>query len=638
MKHIIVGTAGHVDHGKTQLVRALTGVDTDRLAEEKRRGLTIETGFARLDFPDGSYAGVVDVPGHEKFIKNMLAGAGGIDLAMLVIAADEGFMPQTAEHLSILSLLGVHSGAVVLTKCDLADAAQLARVRAQVSERVRGTFLESAPVAEVSSVTGQGIGALRTLLHTLVQQTQEKDFRVPFRLPIDRVFSVDGFGTVVTGTLVEGVLHPADAAELLPGGAAVHVRHLQVHGKAVEAAYAGQRVAVNLAGLGKADVARGDVLVKPASVRLTRMLDVRLSCLSDSARTVLDGSRLHFYCGTSVRLAKAALLDRSVLKAGESCYAQLRFTEDVALKRGDRFVVRFYSPLETIGGGIVLDDAPVRHKRNDGAVLVSLAALETGSMDARVLQALDSFGTALPSAAQLSARSGMEEAQLRPLLAALCAGGDICEPLTGRYLSKKACAALTARCEALLADYHRENPLHAGMPLSALSQSLFHTAEREQRKALLSLLSADGRFRSDGERVSLADFTVRYTKRQCALREELLRLYRGMGLRPVSTQRVLARLGTGERREATRVLESLLAEGLLLPLAPERCLHEAVYLEACRVIRTHFAAHETLTLAAARDALGCSRDDALLLLEYLDRRHVTKREGDVRRLDCGFSA
>ena len=359
MKHIIIGTAGHVDHGKTALVKALTGVDTDRLAEEKRRGLTIELGFARLDFPDGSCAGVVDVPGHEKFIKNMLAGAGGIDLAMLVVAADEGVMPQTVEHLDILSLLGVRSGLVVLTKCDLVGDDWRALVRADVAARTEGTFLAGCPVVEVSSVTGQGIADLRRSLYALARQTEEKNIRAPFRLPIDRVFSVDGFGTVVTGTVIEGAVRLGDEVELAPSGVCARVRGLQVHGQRVDAAYAGQRAALNLADLKREGIRRGDAAVKRGSVRPTLLLDVRLRCLRDAARGIENGSRVHLCHGASVQLARVVLLDADRLAPGESGLAQLRLTEPIAAKKGDRFVLRFYSPLETIGGGVVLDDAPL---------------------------------------------------------------------------------------------------------------------------------------------------------------------------------------------------------------------------------------------------------------------------------------
>ena len=631
MKHVVIGTAGHVDHGKTALVRALTGVDTDRLAEEKRRGLTIELGFARLDFPDGSCAGVVDVPGHEKFIKTMLAGAGGIDLAMLVVAADEGFMPQTVEHLNILSLLGVRRGVVVLTKCDLADADWLAMARAELAARVKGTFLENAPVVETSAATGQGIEDLREMLHALVRQTREKSARVPFRLPIDRVFSVDGFGTVVTGTLIEGALHVGGEAELLPSGTRSRVRNLQVHGENTAIAVAGQRVAVNLAGIKKTDVIRGDTLAEPDSVRVSRLLDVRLSCLRDSERTVENGSRVHFCHGTAARLAKVVLLDRDALAPGESAYAQLRFTEDVAAKCGDRFVIRFYSPLETIGGGIILDDAPARHKRNDAAVLSALAVRENGSGAERVLQALTALDTALPSAAQLAACLGMEETRLAPELDALLARGEAAAPLPGRFIASAVLDALWARCEALLTDYHAKNPLHAGIRAAELRQRLFHTVEPERADALLALFVREGKLRFAAERYALADFTVRYTRRQTALRAELLALYRAADLRPERTDRVLARFDAKDRAEAERVLESLLTGGELIALAPRLCLHREVYVCACALVRAYFADHETLTLAAFRDLLGTSRDSALLVLECLDRNDRTRREGDLRR-------
>lgn len=358
MKHIIIGTAGHVDHGKTLLVKALTGIDTDRLQEEKKRGITIELGFAHLDFSDGTQAGIVDVPGHEKFIKNMLAGAGGIDLAMLVVAADEGFMPQTVEHLGILSLLGIRDGLVVITKCDMVEPEWVDMIREDVAQQVKGTFLEGKPVMAVSAYTGEGIPELREHLHKLVLKASEKSMRVPFRLPVDRVFSVEGFGTVVTGTLIEGCIQEGEVAEIVPSGLTAKVRNLQVHGKDVETAYAGQRVAINLAGLKKTEVARGDAVVKPGTVRSSLMIDVRLQNLRNSQRVILNDSQVHLYHGSTEQLCKVVLLDRDKLDPGESCYAQLRMTAPVSTKAGDRFVIRFFSPLETIGGGVVLDDTP----------------------------------------------------------------------------------------------------------------------------------------------------------------------------------------------------------------------------------------------------------------------------------------
>ena len=341
MKHVIIGTAGHVDHGKTLLVKALTGIDTDRLVEEKKRGITIELGFAHLDFDDGTQAGIVDVPGHEKFIKNMLAGAGGIDLAMLVVAADEGFMPQTVEHLGILQLLGIREGVVVITKTDMVDGEWVEMVKEDVKEQVRGTFLEGKPIYPVSAYTGEGIRELREALKALVAQVQEKSLRTPFRLPIDRVFSVDGFGTVVTGTLIEGAVTVGDDAAIMPDGLECRVRNLQVHGSDVKTAYAGQRVAMNLAGVKKTDITRGDTIAKPGSMRVSLMLDVRLQNLKNSQRTIVNGSQVHLYHGSAVRLAKVVLLEQDALQPGESAYAQLRMTEEIATRQGDRFVIRF---------------------------------------------------------------------------------------------------------------------------------------------------------------------------------------------------------------------------------------------------------------------------------------------------------
>ena len=381
MKHVIIGTAGHVDHGKTALIKALTGIETDRLQEEKKRGITIELGFAHLDWADGTQAGIVDVPGHEKFIKNMLAGAGGIDLAMLVVAADDGFMPQTVEHLDILTLLGVKDGIVVITKADTVDPEWLEMMQEEIHQRVEGSFLEGKPIMAVSAFTGQGIPELKEALHGLVHNASEKSMRVPFRLPVDRVFSVDGFGTVVTGTLIEGSMHEGDAAELVPSGAQTRIRNLQVHGKDVETAYAGQRVAVNLAGLKKTDIQRGDCVAKPDSVRTSRMLDVRLQNLRSSRRVIQNDTQVHLYHGASVLLAKVVLLGQDELRPGESCYAQLRLSESIATKKGDRFVIRFFSPLETIGGGVILDDQPRRHKRSDPNIQRILQLKESGSRE-----------------------------------------------------------------------------------------------------------------------------------------------------------------------------------------------------------------------------------------------------------------
>ena len=636
MKHVIIGTAGHVDHGKTLLVKALTGIDTDRLVEEKKRGITIELGFAHLDFDDGTQAGIVDVPGHEKFIKNMLAGAGGIDLAMLVVAADEGFMPQTVEHLGILFLLGIQDGLVVITKCDMADPEWVEMVKEDVRTHVEGTFLEGKPVFTVSAYTGQGIPELRQALKELVQKAAEKNMRTPFRLPIDRVFSVDGFGTVVTGTLIEGSVSNGDMAEILPGGVQARVRNLQVHDRDVETAYAGQRVAINLAGVKKADLGRGDVIARPGSVRTSLMLDARLQNLKNSQRIILSGSQVHLYHGSAVRLCKVVLLDRDALQPGESCYAQLRLTEEIAAKRGDRFVIRFYSPLETIGGGVVLDDLPRRHKRGDQAVLEALAIRESGSGDDQLVQLVAEHGHSLPTLEKLAAPQNLDREELGRSLEELTSAGKVLQPLPGRYLAASVFDAIWDSCRGLLEQYHRQNPLHAGMKVAELRQKLLKNTDQAVADAILAALAREGKIKAVADRYALADFAVHLTKRQSAIREKLLQTYRKAGLEVPGLDEVIASFPPAEQGDCRQVVESLVSGGGLVMLTPQLCLHSQVYAQVCDKTRDFMVEHQELTLAEFRDLLGTSRKYALAVLEYYDKNKILKKDGDVRRLGTGF--
>ena len=635
MNHVIIGTAGHVDHGKTLLIKALTGIETDRLQEEKKRGITIELGFAHLDWADGTQAGVVDVPGHEKFIKNMLAGAGGIDLAMLIVAADDGFMPQTLEHLDILTLLGIKDGCLVITKSDVVDPEWLEMMQEEIVGRLEGTFLEGKPIYAVSAYTGQGIPELREALHGMVQRASIKNMRVPFRLPVDRVFSVDGFGTVVTGTLIEGSMHEGDLAELIPSGAATRIRNLQVHGKDVETAYAGQRVAVNLAGLKKADIKRGDAVAKPGSVRTSRMLDVRLQNLRGSNRVIQNDSQVHLYHTSQVQLAKVVLLDRDALHPGESCYAQLRLSEPISTKNGDRFVIRFYSPLETIGGGVILDDSPARHKRFQQGVLDALKIKESGSGGDRVIQVLAEFGTAMPDAAQMAAKLRMEEAEVADALHDLCGRGRAVEPLEGRYVAATVMDKTWESCKEILAGYHKVNPLHAGMKEAEVRQKCFKAQDQTTADALLGALRQEGKIRRVSDRYALADFEIKFTKRQNNIKQKLLQTYEKADLESPATDDVLATFPQNEKTDAKQVLESLVTGGDLVMLTPQICWYKATYQRVCDVVKAHFAEHETLTLAELRDLINSSRKYTLAVLEYYDKNRITKKDGDLRRL-VGF--
>ena len=626
MKHVIIGTAGHVDHGKTLLVKALTGIDTDRLIEEKKRGITIELGFAHLDWPDGTQAGIVDVPGHEKFIKNMLAGAGGIDLAMLIIAADDGVMPQTVEHLDILTLLGVKDGLIVITKADTVDPEWLEMMQEEIREKTEGSFLEGKPIVTVSAYTGQGIPELKEMLRELVRKAEEKSMRIPFRLPVDRVFSVEGFGTVVTGTLIEGAINESDPAELVPSGAQTRIRNLQVHGKNVETAYAGQRVAINLAGLKKTDIQRGDCVAKPGSVRTSRMLDVRLQNLPGSGRIIKNDSQVHLFHGAAELLAKVVLFGRDELKPGENCYAQLRLTESIASKNGDHFVIRFFSPLETIGGGVILDDQPRRHKRGDPKIKEVLKIKESGSRDDLTVQILTEFGSRLPTASQLVAKLQREEADIQEELYQLCSRGLALEALPGRYIAASAVDKIWLSCQEILTAYHKQNPLHAGIQSAELRQKLCKGMDRASADALIAILHQEGKIRKLTDRYALSDFTVTLTKRQRGIREKLLNIYSTAGIETPITEHVMEGFPFHERADAQQVLESLITSGDLVLLTPQICLHRNTYASILEAAKLHFETNGSLTLAQLRDLLNTSRKYAQALVEYFDKIHITRKE------------
>ena len=636
MKHVIIGTAGHVDHGKTLLIKALTGIDTDRLMEEKKRGITIELGFAHLDWPDGTQAGIVDVPGHEKFIKNMLTGAGGIDLAMLIIAADDGVMPQTVEHLDILTLLGIKDGLIVITKADLVDPDWLELMQEEIAEKVKGTFLEGKPIHTVSAYTGQGIPELKEMLRQLVQQAEEKSLRIPFRLPVDRVFSVEGFGTVVTGTLIEGSINEGDPAELVPSGIQTRIRNLQVHGKNVDTAYAGQRVAINLANVKKTDIQRGDAVVKPGSVRVSRMLDVRLQNLKDSGRIIKNDSQVHLFHGAAELLAKVVLFGREELKPGESCYTQLRLTEPLASKNGDRFVIRFFSPLETIGGGVILDDQPRRHKRSDSSIQNILQIKESGSRDDLTVQILREFGTRLPTASQLVAKLQREEADIAQELEQLCSQGHALQPLPGRYVAATTIDKVWKDCEEILLLYHKQNPLHVGIKSAELRQKLCKGMDQTCADALINVLRQEGKLRKNADAYALSDFTVTLTKRQRMIRDKLLNVYTTAGIETPITEHVMEHFPTNERTDFKQVLESMLSSGELVMLTPQICLYKDTYASILEAAKKHFETNDSLTLAQLRDLLNTSRKYSQAIIEYFDKLHITRKDGDVHYLDQGF--
>src|SRR5258708_6323607 len=507
MKHVIIGTAGHVDHGKTTLIKALTGTDTDRLKEEQERGMTIDLGFAALTLPDGSKAGIVDVPGHERFLKNMLAGAGGVDVVLLVIAADESVMPQTSEHLDILRLLDVKNGIVALTKADMVDEEWLLIVEDDVRGHLKDTFLAEAPIIPVDSISGRGIADLKKELISAVSRAEARNATLPFRVPVDRVFTRPGFGTVITGTLVAGTMRIGDGVEILPQRLHTRVRGLQSHGKSQEFVEAGSRVAVNLAGVETASLERGAVLAPPSVMAPTQACDAVFRLLAGSPKALSNRARVRVYIGTAEILGRMQILSGDNLQPGSQGYLQFRAEEPFACARGDRFVVRTYSPMATIGGGTGLDPAPQRHRAKDAAVLSSLAAKERGSPEDLVVTFLISSPVG-GFRKDIAKTLGLADSQVASAVSALLESGEILELEAGRLINKGAVAAATTRATRGLTAFHSSNPLRPGMPKEELRGRFGKHMDARTFGSFVQRWQAGETIRTDGASVSLASFKV----------------------------------------------------------------------------------------------------------------------------------
>ncbi len=625
MKNIIIGTAGHVDHGKTALIKALTGIETDRIKEEKKRGITIELGFAYLDLPDGEKAGIIDVPGHEKFVKNMLAGAGGIDLALLVVAADEGFMPQTREHLGILSLLNISEGIIVVTKKDMVDEDWLEIVCDEVRQEVQGTFLENAQIIPVSSYTGEGIEQLRQAIFTMIdQKTQIKNLDVPFRIPVDRIFSVEGFGTVITGTLIEGTMKVGDPVTVYPSRIESRIRNLQVHSQDVQEAYAGQRVAVNLAGLKKTDLNKGDVIAVPDSMHTTMMIDIHLTVLKDCDREIRNATRLHLYHGARDILCKIVLLDRDSVGAGESCYAQLRLEEEIAVKTGDRFVLRFYSPVETIGGGVILDSNPFKHKRNDATVLESLKLKEGGSDREKISAALRDYSARFETLDFLQIQTGIPKEQFEQQINKLIKDKVAFRVSDNVVIHTDYLNRLKDSAVKLLESYHKENPLREGMKKDEFRNKLIKYEDISVVDKITDSLVNRKVLKYVNNCVALADFEVQQDNNQ----QEIENAFLQGGFSPESPDQIAARFP--KVKNFKQVLESLVNTGKLVRVEEKILLHADYYNKALTLAKEHVDQNGQITLAEMRDLMGASRKFAVAVLEYWDKRGITKKVGDAR--------
>ncbi len=629
MKNVIVGTAGHIDHGKSALVEALTGTNPDRLEEEKRRGITIDLGFAFLEV-GGVRLGLVDVPGHERFVRNMLAGVGGIDLVLLVIAADESIKPQTREHFDICRLLEIPRGVVALTKADLVEPDLVGLVRLEVEEFLRGSFLEGAPIVAVSSRTGQGVEGLKQALLRVASEVPGKDALRYFRLPVDRAFQMKGFGTVVTGTLVSGQVQPEDEAELFPARRGVRVRGVQSGGRAVERAMAGQRTALNLAGVELAEVERGMVLASPGRFEATRRLDARVILLR-SARRLRNHSRVHFHQGTAERAAEVVLLDQAELAPGQSAFAQFRLDGAVLVLPGDRFILRQFSPVETIGGGVVLDALAPRHRQRDTHVLPYLARLGRGSRE----ETLAARVAAAPLGLELAgvvARSGLLEAEVRETLAKLAQADMVCIVSQSPFvvISTASFAEGVGRMRAEIEAFHRANPLIEGITKEDLRSRAAAQGRPEVFRAALEGLAAAGHVVVSGDIVKRAGREIALKPEEARAKEQIEQEFVRAGLAVPSVKEVLAKLPV-EAARAQKLLQLLLREHALVKVSEDLIFHRSAVARLRELLADYKKKNgERLPIPAFKEMAGITRKYAIPLLEYLDRERVTRRVGDER--------
>ena len=628
-RHVVVGTAGHIDHGKTSLVKALTGTDTDRLPEEKARGITIDLGFAFIEEPDLTIE-IVDVPGHERFIKNMLAGVGGIDLAMLVIAADEGVMPQTREHLAICSLLRIKRGLIALTKTDLVEADWLELVREDLATLTRGTFLEGAPIVPVSSRTGQGLNELRVALRELAATVPSRASDQLPRLPIDRVFTIKGFGTVVTGTLMAGRLRVDDRTEVFPGGLQAKVRGLQTHGHAVTDAGAGQRTAVNLQNVERAAVERGNVLGLAGTLVPSVLVDGTLELLADAPRPLKTRDRVRFHAGTSEIMARVLLLETQELAPGKSAFARFRLEAPLVALPGDRFVIRSYSPMVTIGGGTLLDIAPPRFKRKAPALVAHLSLLRDGDPDVVVEEHIRHAGGAGVRVAALSGRVPYGPERLRALLEGLQAAGRVAAVDRDWYVHPESLERLRGLAVAALEQFHRAFPLRPGMSREEL-RGRAGAADERVFGHLLETLAGEGLVRTERDKVRLAAHEVRLSGEQQKVVDRLEQEFRTAAAAPPSPEEALTRAGLAGDEEH-ELFQLLVQDKKLVRVKESLYFHT----EALDSIQERLVAmlreRKEIGPGDIKDLLGISRKYAIPLLEFFDARRVTARVGERRVL------
>jgi selenocysteine-specific elongation factor len=631
MKRLIIGTAGHIDHGKTTLVKRLTGIETDRLKEEKQRGISIELGFAPFNLPGGQKAAIVDVPGHERFIRHMLAGAFGIDMVLFTIAADEGVMPQTREHADIIEMLGVDKGIVVITKMDMVDEEWLMLVEDEIREYIEDTILKGCPIVAVSSITGEGISDLLQTIEQVASTVVEKPIVGQARLPIDRVFTIAGFGTVVTGTLWSGQIHVGDTLELMPTQKTVKVRTLHVHNEKVTTAFAGQRVAVNLQGIEVNDIKRGYLLASSGYLTPSYRVDTKLRLLSSSTRTLRNWNRIRFHLGTDETLGRVVLLDRDELIPGGEAYVQIVMEKPVVAYKGDPFVIRYYSPVDTIGGGSIIDPNAPHQKRFKEEVLNDLAVKEEGSLYDVVLHELESSTQEPLSVAELAKRTGSSEQAIIAEIKQLIEDEKVVD-ISGKgsyYLSYRGLELIYEQIVETITRYQGKYQLRAGYPKEDMRSRLFGKINPRVFNAMMKYFEEEGRIVTKNSLVGIPGYLPEPGEKE----KQII-----SNIRNIMIDRLFSPPGLDEIRAISSLAEADLIE-IITYLTEQGELvkiNESVYFSKAAIengqvlLNEYFTREKELTLAMARDIFDTSRKYALPLIEYYDKTHFTRRVGDIR--------
>jgi len=636
VKQIILGTAGHIDHGKTSLIKALTGIDTDRLKEEKERGITIELGFASLDLPGGEHLGIVDVPGHEKFVKNMVAGATGIDIVVMVIAADEGVMPQTREHMEICTLLGVKHGLIAMTKTDMVDEEWMELALEDIREFSQGTFLEDSPILPISSVTGRGIPELIRTLDEIAGQVPQRRPSNLFRLPIDRVFTMKGFGTVITGSLVSGKIAVGETIMVYPSGVTSKVRGIQVHNQSANEAEAGMRTAINFQGLDKTAVNRGEVLSTPGALVTSYMVDVSFHYLVSNQKPLKNRTLVRFHTGTSEVMGYLVLLEQEELPAGQTAVAQLRLDSPVAIVKDDRFVIRSYSPVRTIGGGYVLNPAPQKHKRLKPEVFQGLQNLTGNDPDVIISYHIEQAGYSGVSFSHLKIMTNLPDKELEAQLQHLLSQKKIIQTDKENriFIHQSTFDTLNQKFIEHLTDYHSANPLKAGMPKEELKSKFPLLTNSKIFNQVLNQMIKNQQIVQEENTVRLESHKVSLGQDQADIRNKIIKTYQDGGLQPPYFRDVIRELNIAPKH-VQEVLMLLVEEGQVVKTKDDLYFDARAVDDLKTKLVEFLKSNGEITTPQFKEMTGVSRKFVIPLIEYFDAKNVTLRIGDSRRLRKG---